>query len=197
MNTHVRKFPENDLNAQINAWGAFSDGIDLNNEGIYLSEMNEFEKAVETFKKAIELKKKAYGEVSVEVCISLSGLADAYLSLKDYENSYKEASRMLSIAKEIGSQEQMRIAREILSDISQQSGKELKDDMKYKPPSSIPSIYTPKQGVGISIEPPARQCNNFKNMCSNKENLMLCARCMRVMYCSVECQKVTSLKFSF
>lgn len=73
--------------------------------------------SVEKYLKAIEIKLEAYGEESRHICISLSGLCDAYLKLGDIDNARKQANRMLRIANKIEDPEQKRIAREILSDI--------------------------------------------------------------------------------
>jgi tetratricopeptide (TPR) repeat protein len=103
-------------------WGpdqtaAVTDGIDLNNQAYAAAERRDFKTAIEKYKKALELKVKAYGENSLHCCISLSGLADAYLDLGDKLNAQKEAERMLKIAQIIKNDEQIRIANEILDDI--------------------------------------------------------------------------------
>jgi hypothetical protein len=73
------------------------------------------------------MKVATHGEVSVHVCISLSGLADAYLGWSKTDPTKlplarAEAERMLSIATKINSAEQIRIAKEILADIVKAEG---------------------------------------------------------------------------
>ncbi len=97
---------------------ALSDGITLNNEAYWLFSEGNFEKAIEKYLKAIQIKMRAYGEDSVHLCISLSGLADAYLKLGHLDNAHREATRMMAIARKIACKEQTRIALEILVDIA-------------------------------------------------------------------------------
>ncbi len=96
---------------------AMTEGIDLNNAAYMAFEKGNYKTSVEKYLKAIEIKLEAYGEESRHICISLSGLCDAYLKLGDIENARKQAIRMLRIANKIEDPEQKRIAREILSDI--------------------------------------------------------------------------------
>ena len=96
---------------------AMTEGVDLNNAAYLAFETADYEKSVDKYQQAIAIKLEAYGEDSKHICISLSGLCDAYLKLGDVENARKEAIRMLRIAKKIDDPEQKRIAREILSDI--------------------------------------------------------------------------------
>jgi tetratricopeptide (TPR) repeat protein len=116
-------------------WGpdhvaAITDGVDLNNQAYAAANRRDFKTAIQKYKKALELKVKAYGENSLHCCISLSGLADAYLDIGDKSNAQNEAERMLRIAKSIDNSEQIRIAKEILSDIDKKFGK---SEMKKKP----------------------------------------------------------------
>ena len=95
-----------------------NEAITLNNLAYGLASNGRNQEALELYKKAVELKVKAHGAVSIQVCISLSGLADAYLELEDYDNAFKEADRMLKIAGRIDDRAQIRIAKEILADIA-------------------------------------------------------------------------------
>ncbi len=96
---------------------ASTTGVDLNNQAYAAAARRDYKTAIEKYNQALSLKVKAYGEDSLHCCISLSGLADAYLDSGDKVNAKKEADRMLRIAKSIGNGEQIRIANEILSDI--------------------------------------------------------------------------------
>jgi tetratricopeptide (TPR) repeat protein len=94
---------------------AMTKGIDLNTEAHVASSQGDHTKALTLYQEAVDIKVKAYGENSHHVCSSLSGLSDAYLSLGDKANSLKEAKRMLAIARKLKNSEQVRIAREILT----------------------------------------------------------------------------------
>ena len=191
MNHHL-KFP-NDEQQLEKMMTMYTVAVPLNNEGVKLAESGRHREAIDKFLQAIAIKIDAVGEVSVEVCISLSGLADAYYGLGDYDNAYKKARRMLDIAKAIDSAEQNRIACEILRDISSKTKKVLLPDEHARPLSSKYSIPHSPQVPGISIEPPTNRCHNFAILCSNIENLKFCARCKKVKYCSVQCQKVSKV----
>ena len=96
---------------------AFTKGVDLNNDAYQAANRGDYATAIEKYNKALDIKLKAYGEDSHHVCISLSGLADAYLSMGDKANAMKEAKRMLVIARKLNNAEQIRIAREIITDV--------------------------------------------------------------------------------
>ncbi len=92
-------------------------GISLNNEGVILNNRGLYVQAIEKFQQAIRLKIGTYGLKSVHVCISLSGLADAYLHNKEFDKAANSANQMLLIGQAILNEEQVRIAREILADV--------------------------------------------------------------------------------
>ncbi len=98
---------------------ALTRGVILNNEAHELRKQERFSESVETYLAAISIKIRAYGENSVHVCISLSGLADAYLANKQLDQAFKQATRMERIAILLNSREQTRIASEILCDIAE------------------------------------------------------------------------------
>ncbi len=97
---------------------ALNEGITLSNAAYMCNRSGNYSGAVENYLQAIQIKLRAYGENSVQLCISLSGLADAYLNLGDLLNAHMQATRMMNIAKQVNSREQMRIAVEILQDIA-------------------------------------------------------------------------------
>ncbi|XP_012561337.1 uncharacterized protein LOC100197288 [Hydra vulgaris] len=105
---------------------ALTVGVGLNNEAYEAQMRGDHKIALEKYKQALEIKVKAYGENSLHVCISLSGLCDAYLELNDLENATLQANRMLSIAQYITNPEQIRIAQEILVDCEKLSKKRKK-----------------------------------------------------------------------
>ncbi len=96
----------------------FLEGVELNNKAHQLDCGGHYREAIEIFKKAIELKTSTFGEDSMHVCISLSGLADSYLHNKQYKDAAVIANKMLRIALKIANREQIRIAREILADVN-------------------------------------------------------------------------------
>ena len=100
---------------------AMTRGVELNNAAYVAHTKKDYKTALEKYKEAISIKLNAYGEDSLHICISLSGLSDVYLDMGDLENARKEANRMLKIAKNTGNPEQIRIAKEILTDISKAS----------------------------------------------------------------------------
>ena len=75
------------------------------------------ELVVENCKAAVALQIELYGEKSVQTCISLSNLCDAYLQMGDKENAMKETKRYLKMAKAIKDKEHINMAKEILADI--------------------------------------------------------------------------------
>ncbi|RYH22712.1 tetratricopeptide repeat protein [archaeon] len=97
---------------------ALTEGVDFNNRGLEFFNQGKYEKAYKAYKKALEIKRAAYGDVSVHNCVTLSGLADSLLRLGRLDEAYTEARLMLDIAMQIGSDEQIRIAREVLKDVS-------------------------------------------------------------------------------
>jgi tetratricopeptide (TPR) repeat protein len=97
---------------------AMNDGITLNNAAYAAFHHGDYDRAIAGFKKAIDIKLKAYGEESHHICISLSGLSDAYFKKGEIENAKRECKRMYDIATRIGNAEQLRIAKEILGEIS-------------------------------------------------------------------------------
>lgn len=97
---------------------AMTDGVELNNCGSSAFRRGDYYTAIGLFQKAIDIKVKAYGEESLHVCISLSGLSDSYFKKGDISKAKQECERMLRIATCINNSEQMRIAREIARDIS-------------------------------------------------------------------------------
>jgi hypothetical protein len=98
---------------------AMTEGVQLNNSGSSAFRRGDYDTAIGLFQKAIDIKVKAYGEESLHVCISLSGLSDSYFKKGDISKAKKECERMLRIATCINNTEQMRIAREIAKDISE------------------------------------------------------------------------------
>ena len=92
--------------------------IELNNRAYFAAKQGHFQEAIDLYKVALDLKARTNGAISLSVCISLSGLADAYLQLQDYDNASKEANRMLKIAGKLNNSEQRRIANEILHELS-------------------------------------------------------------------------------
>lgn len=96
---------------------ALGPGITFNNEAHQAFKRGNYVESLDKYKKAIDIKLKAYGEYSIHICISLSGLADSYLKLNDLENATKEAKRMLRISETIKRPDQIKIAKEILTDI--------------------------------------------------------------------------------
>lgn len=95
-----------------------NDGIDYNNQAYMLQEKGNYAEAIRLYKKALEVKEKTVGPNDFRLCISLSGLADAYLSMKDYDNAMIEAQRMKRIAESNKRSDQISIANEIIRDIN-------------------------------------------------------------------------------
>lgn len=123
-NIHIIEIPGEERGMTMHAdrealFDAMTIGVDLNNEAVCLDKDGFHEKAIEKFLQALSIKIRAHGESSVHICISLSGLADAYRKIGDYDNALSQATRMMKIAQEINSPEQKRIAGLILSDVNQ------------------------------------------------------------------------------
>jgi hypothetical protein len=98
------------------------EAIELNNQGTILDESGHYLQAINVFKQAVALKKSIFGENSVHVCISLCGLTDAYLHNKDFSKAHNAARKMLKIALVIQSEEQLRVARELLEELGTHIG---------------------------------------------------------------------------
>jgi tetratricopeptide (TPR) repeat protein len=98
-----------------------TDAVSLNNEGVFLMRSGKHQEALDRFKKALQIKIRCSGFVSLDTCISLSGYADAFLGLRDFDAAFREARRLLQISKSIKDRNQERIANEILSDIAKAS----------------------------------------------------------------------------
>ena len=159
------------------------------------------------------IKEWLHGLNSVHCCITISGIADAYLykyrntkDINDLNLSEQYAEQLHNIALSINSREQQRIAREILIDIARERGESL--DMrriKSKTGSTLSTEHISKTSKGTlayttttSIEPPTSRCMNVTaagaSICksSNKTNTtvkLLCAACHSISYCSRECQR--------
>jgi len=100
--------------------------VPLNNEGLVRFNRGDYAGSEKCFLEALRIKSIAYGEDSVHMCISLSGLADTYLRWGKLNRSRQEAERMLGIATRIGNAEQQRIANEILADLNVAEGRPAK-----------------------------------------------------------------------
>jgi len=182
--------------------------IQLNNAGVEADRAGRHDEAIKLFNEAIAIKTRLHGATSVHVCISLSGLADAYLNKAKKESNQEkraealaaarsECERMLRIAMDIGSREQQRIGTEILQDISKLDQKGAPDKKTFKKTLSDERsrLSTAHTGAGstvvtASVEPPTRRCYNAT--CPggfDPANLKQCGRCRRVLYCSRECQQ--------
>ena len=107
---------------------ALTEGVSLNNQGNELISMGKYKEAIPIFKRALEIKEEAHGLYSVNYCISLSGYADCLMYTGDLDGAYSQARLMLDIGQHIESPEQIRIAREILKDISVKSKRPLLPD---------------------------------------------------------------------
>jgi tetratricopeptide (TPR) repeat protein len=93
-------------------------GIEINNAAYVALSKGDAKKAIELYKEAVQIKVDTFGPDHYNLCISLGGLADAYLSLKDYTNARIEAERMKRIAQLNDSAEQLRISNAIIRDIN-------------------------------------------------------------------------------
>ena len=69
-------------------------------------------------KEIVQQKTDLFGPDHYNLCVSLSGLAEAYLSLKDFKNARAEAKRMEIIAQLNEDDEQGEIACELLHEIN-------------------------------------------------------------------------------
>lgn len=125
-----------------------TEGVSLNNQALQLQNQGRYSEALELFKKALEIKKVAHGLYSINYCISLSGLADTYLFSGDLESAYAQARLMLDIATQIQSSEQVRIAREILKDISVKTKKPLLQDEIQGPMPKTGGNFTVSSSMG-------------------------------------------------
>jgi tetratricopeptide (TPR) repeat protein len=96
----------------------FSMAVDLNNRGLQLSREGRHQEALVAYRAALQMKRDAFGENSKNYIITLSGVADELYHLGRLDEAEREASRMKAIATSLKEREQLRIAQEILDDIS-------------------------------------------------------------------------------
>ena len=168
-----------------------NDMVDTSNLGQYFFTIGDYEWALKANKVALSMKEYMYGMRTINSCISLSGIADAYLKLKDFDKAMETAKSMEAIAKEINSIEQLKISREIIVDINNCIGvtnlkrtRDQKEEMKGHNGKFLRS----SELNCIDIEYPSKACSNF--LCeTNSNDLKSCAKCKRVKYCTKECQK--------
>lgn len=175
---------------------ASTKAIDLNNKGYKMSERGDYQNALVAYHEALALKIDAYGPVSVHNCITLSGIADAYLGLKDYTSAEKYCKQMESIALEIKSAEQLRIAREIWKDIATAQGlskpklsKKEKKQSRSTTTSVLGTGSAANGSTGFSVEQPTKTCAN--PACPRDyvtASLKQCSKCKRSYYCGRDCQ---------
>ena len=100
----------NTTNASATIARARTEGVSLNNEAVWLNNSGRSSEAITKFLQAITIKEEAYGSMDLNICISLSGLVDAYIKTQQYQNALRQAKRMLKIAATISNCEQMEIA---------------------------------------------------------------------------------------
>lgn len=112
-NQHVSAFGS----GQDDSMAAFLRAVSLNNEAQQLEQAGRRAEALPLFQESCALKARVHGEKSVHYCISFSGLCDCLLNLGRLEEALANTQRYVAIAKEINSNEQLRIAMEILHDV--------------------------------------------------------------------------------
>ncbi len=179
MNFHVQVNPTPEIIR------AQTEGIDWNNRGCDLLKKGKYAEAEQALHRALEIKLRAYGGDSIHVCISLGVLADIYLAWKKFDQAKLEAVRFLDTATRINSAEQQRLAREVLQEIAQATGTASECGSAH--PHRTKQHTMSVSDSSFSIEPPTRRCLNTG--CLKTTDLLRCARCRRVTYCSTACQR--------
>ena len=116
---------------------SFFEAVQLNNQANRLLSEQNFAGALKKYQRAIALKESVFGPRTLNSCISLSGLCDAYIGLGDLASARREATRMLQIAQEIDQSDQVRIARELLADIAKAEAKKWEEHYEKKLSSKI------------------------------------------------------------
>jgi hypothetical protein len=180
--------------------------IQLNNEGGVLFKRGDNEGARRLLEEALAIKVPLYGEKSVHVCISLSGLADAHLELgkaapdaasaaASFAAAEREAQRHRGIAVSLGLRDQERIAHEILVDIA--AARKARGLGPGSPPTPPPVVEVGKRpapyigvspsGTRITVSRKHSSCDGPR--CSGADADMRCSNCRRVTYCSKACQR--------
>ena len=187
-------------------------GVSMNNEAIRLSDCGEHEKAISLFHKCLAVKRETFKWPNINVCISLSGLADAHLEaakvaksdgeLKDSHltSARAAADEMLTAARQLQNSEQIRIASEILHEIDDMQGtaavSKTNVDIAEVPSSSSSSsstIFNSHQTHKKESATPSKRC--YRIGCPQYRGveegtqLYKCGRCREVYYCGVDCQK--------
>ena len=104
----------------------FDEAVQLNNKGHALVKTQP-DQALSYLNRSVGIKERLHGLNSVHCCITISGIADAYLykyrntkDINDLNLSQQYVEQLYSTSISINSREQQRIAREILMNIAQE-----------------------------------------------------------------------------
>jgi hypothetical protein len=174
--------------------------IDLNNLGLTLQHSGDLCGAQRALEEAVKIKVQLFGEVNVNVCISLSGLADVLLArgkageVAALEQGEAAAQRLRRIARQIRDPQQERIAHEILVDLANaRVAVGLPRGAPLEPPPVTPagktshSYATPApSGLGFSSGVTSSGCASTSCLSHASKH---CGACRTVGYCSQKCQK--------
>ena len=180
--------------------------VPLNNEAHMHRARGDFQGALTRFQESLRIKLLAYPENSVHICIALSGIADTYLEWAAVAHGGAEkaarlvtsrayAERMKSAATAIRDAGQLKIALEVLADISKAEGKTrtAPDPEQDTLAPTVTAVASAGGGISVTIAQPTRRC--YSQFCpragatSAGVEFKMCSRCQRVYYCGVECQR--------
>jgi two-component sensor histidine kinase/Tfp pilus assembly protein PilF len=95
-------------------------GIAYNNIGGVYYMLENYPKAIENYSKSLEQKKKVNDKRGTSV--SLANLAESRIMTRELDKALKDGLESLSIAEQIGSMEQVKVASELLSQIYEAKG---------------------------------------------------------------------------
>ena len=156
--------------------------------------------ALRSHEAALALKLTLYPEASVHVCISLSGVADAFLSLAEEGDvsalaaAEATAQRYAAAAKALGDADQRRIAHEILADIAAERRKAGLPELPRGTPMEAPPRAEDRGVLSAASDTPGGRSASFGvgTRCSSGCGLAAskkCSGCGTARYCSADCQK--------
>lgn len=170
--------------------------ITLNNDAVRLTKEGDFAAAERAAHESVRLKALSFGEDSIHTCISLSGLADCYYywAVRGGDRSKlplarATAERMLRAAERVGDANQLRIVREILSDVSKAEAEGAARAGGAGRAATGGAGAGAAAAAGAAGAPVASTCANpaCPGVAAGAP-MAKCSRCHGVRYCGASCQ---------
>ena len=163
---------------------AMSEAPAVNNRAISAFQSGQYDKALKLFKKSLKIQETGFGESHHSLSMPLTGLAECYMKLNDFDSALKEVKKLDRIVKKNKIKEQMKTVQELLEEIEKKSSE--KADAENVKPSSLTTFKTDENEKQLKCdEIKAANCGN----CKATDPKFHCGACKTISYCTVECQK--------